>query len=122
VNKAFCSFVARLNQGLQRQVPSLKVPNFRYALPILNILIDEGYVRYYTISNKLLIVYFRTVGGKPILSKITAKSRPSKRSFIRYKQLGKRNFIRLYLIDGCIVTSNEVKSQRRGGVFLMEFL
>lgn len=122
MNRVFCSFTAQLKQAVQGQSPSFRVRPSRYVLQVLDILVAEGYVRYYAQQQGLLTVYLRTVAGRLLLSRVEAKSRPSKRQYARYRQVGKRNAIRLFLVEGRIINAGALRATRRGGLFLLEFI
>jgi hypothetical protein len=117
MNRPFCEFVSQLNQALHLQASPARVRKFKYATPVLNILVSEGYACHYSDAGAFFIVYFRKANGR-----LVCKSRPSNRKFVRYRQVGRRNYTRLYPVGNPVVTAQEPITRRKGGIFLMEFI
>ena len=78
MNRSVCNFIAVFNQAITKKSNTFKCKNFRLAFPILDVLVKEGLVQYYTLFDNILHVSLRSTKNGLIVSSITGKSRPSK--------------------------------------------
>ena len=83
MNRSVCNFIAVLNQAIKKKAYSFKCTYFSLAFPILDALIREGFLQYYTRNGDILNVVLRCTKNGPIFSKVVSQSKPSKRIFVR---------------------------------------
>ena len=83
MNRSVCNFIAAFNQAIKKKSKEFKVKYFSLAFPLLNALVKEGFLQYYTLEKDTLRVYLRFNKNGLVVSYIKATSKPSKRAFVR---------------------------------------
>ena len=122
MKKALCNFIAVLNQTVKKNKSSFNFVYFRQAPTLLRALVDAGYVQYYTQIENTLTIHLRISAEGPVLSSIKQKSKPSKKYFVRWKQLKKKNTLTLVLVNSQVMTLSEAITAKKGGISLVEVI
>ena len=122
MNRSVCNFIAILNQAIKKKAYSFRCSYFSLAFPILDALVREGFLQYYTRKGEILQVVLRCNKNGPILSGVTSKSKPSKRVFVRWRELKPKNTIKLLLCGSHVLTATEAFNQKRGGIVILEIV
>ena len=122
MKRPICNFIAILNQTVKKNKGSFNFTYFRQAPALLRALVNAGYVQYYTQSDNRLTVYLRVNSEGPVLSQIKQNSKPSKRVFVRWKQLKKTNALTLVLVGQTLMTSDEAVAAKKGGISIVSVL
>lgn len=121
MTRPICNFLAALNQTIKKNGNKFKVAYFRQSYELLRALIDAGFIQYYTRSGDTLTVYVRVSPNGPILSSVSQFSKPSRKRYIRWKQLKDKTGLQLILSGGFILPYPLAKKRKVGGIALAEF-
>jgi ribosomal protein S8 len=122
MKRTICNFLAILNQTVKKNKNHFNFTYFRQAPALLQALVDAGYVQYYTRSGTQLTIYLRVNSEGPVLSQVKQNSKPSKKIFVRWKQLKKENALTLVLVDQKLMTSDEAILAKKGGISIATIL
>jgi ribosomal protein S8 len=104
-NYLIASFVSSLNIGMIRKLRFIKIIKTQIAIRLLQILYREGVIRTYVIKSDLniILVYFKYTDGNQFCNRLTIVSKPSKRCYMRSKNLSKiysnNSFTGFYIIS-----------------------
>jgi small subunit ribosomal protein S8 len=118
------NFFSNLKNGYLAKKYKITQIKTKQIINILNILIKEGYIKSYQISkknHKIIYVYLKYKNNKNVLEEIKRISRPSKRIYIKRKELlkEKRGFYILSTSLG-ILTDLQAKQFNIGGELICQ--
>jgi small subunit ribosomal protein S8 len=110
---------ARIKNAQQLHNKEVKINQNKIYLPILNILLKEGYIRGFKINNSFTItIFLKYFNEKPVISNLTKVSKPGRRIYISTKTLWKKSqslgVIILSTSKG-IISNNDAKKLNIGG-------
>ena len=120
MRQPICHFVAAFNQALEKKKPSFAFAYFRQFVPLMDALVAEGYVQYYTLEGPRVRVYLRMSQEGPLLSKIRLGSTPGRKKFIGWRQAGGEGACQLVLVGREVYSDLTLSRRRQGGVLLLE--
>nr|YP_009330319.1 30S ribosomal protein S8 [Lambia antarctica]ANN39060.1 30S ribosomal protein S8 [Lambia antarctica] len=102
---------------------SVKLPYLKTSLQLIKILKTEGFIDYFFIENKKIIVILKYLGRqqKPILTNLKRISKPGRRIYVNSKEvpqlLGGLGILILSTSKG-IITNKQAKNLKIGGELL----
>ena len=120
ITDTLSNFFSKLKNGYLSKKYKITQPKSKQVINILNILIKEGFIKSYQISNansKIIFIYLKYKNNQPVLGEIKRISKPSKRIYIKNKDLFKIKKRGFYLISTSfgIITDLQAKNFNLGG-------
>jgi small subunit ribosomal protein S8 len=120
ITDTLSNFFSKIKNGYLAKNYKTTQYKSKQIIKILNILLKEGLIKSYTFSkeNKNIInIYFKYKNNQQVISQIVRISKPSKRVYIKNKDLFKLKKKGLYIISTSygIITDLEAKKLNLGG-------
>lgn len=120
ITDTLSNFFSKIKNGYLAKKYKIKQYKSKQIIKILNILLKEGIIKSYTFSkeNKNIInIFLKYKNNKPMICQIKRISKPSKRVYIKNKDLFKINKKGFYLLSTSfgIITDLEAKKLNLGG-------
>lgn len=82
-------FLSCIRNGFMVSKLEVLVKKSKYILSILNVLLQDGYIRGYTIVDNGIIVFLKYNKGVSVISTLKLVSKPTKRIYMNFKELKK---------------------------------
>ena len=120
MRQPLCHFVSAFNQALEKKRPSFSFAYFRQFVPLMRVLVSEGYVQYYTLEGPRVRVYLRMSQEGPLLSKVRLGSTPGRKKYMGWKESKKGVFCQLALFGSDVQSNLTMPHLRQGGILLLE--
>ena len=120
ITDTLSNFFSKIKNGYLAKNYKITQYKSKQIIKILNIFLKEGLIKSYTISKKnqnIIYIYFKYKNNQSIINKIIRISKPSKRIYIKNKDLfkiKKRGFYILSTSYG-IITDLEARKLNLGG-------
>lgn len=120
ITDTLSNFFSKIKNGyLAKRKTNIQFKS-KQILSILNILLKEGLIKSYKISKKnknIIYIYFKYKNNKPIITQIIRISKPSRRIYIKNKELFYLKKRGIYLISTSfgIFTNQQIKKLNLGG-------
>lgn len=120
ITDTLSNFFSKIKNGYLAKKNKTTQYKSKQIIKILNIFLKEGIIKSYTFNKKnqnIINIYFKYKNNKPIISQIKRISKPSKRIYIKNKDLFKINKKGLFLLSSSfgIITDLEAKKFNIGG-------
>lgn len=120
ITDTLSNFFSKIKNGYLAKNYKITQYKSNQIIKILNILVKEGIIKGYSFSHKdinIINIYLKYKNDKPVISQIKRISKPSKRIYIKNKDLFKIYKRGLYLLSTSqgIVTDLEAKKLNLGG-------
>ena len=120
ITDTLSNFFSKIKNGYLAKKNKTNQFKSKQIINILNILLKEGLIRSYQISKKnknIIYIYFKYKDEKPIIKQIIRISKPSRRIYIKNKDLFHMKKKGIYLISTSlgILTTLQAKKLNIGG-------
>jgi small subunit ribosomal protein S8 len=120
ITDTLSNFFSKLKNGYLSKKYKITQSKSKQILQILNILIQEGLIKSYQISKtnpNIIFIYLKYKNNKAILNEIQRISKPSKRVYIKNKELFKIKKKGFYILSTSfgIITDLQAKKLNLGG-------
>lgn len=120
ITDTLSNFFSKIKNGYLAKKNKIIQFKSKQIINILNILIKEGLIKSYKISKKnknIIYIYFKYKNNKPIIQQITRISKPSRRIYVKNKDLFQIKKKGIYLISTSlgIYTILQAKKLNIGG-------
>jgi small subunit ribosomal protein S8 len=120
ITDTLSNFFSKTKNGYLAKKKKIIQFKSKQIINILNILLKEGLIRSYKISKKnknIIYIYLKYKNNKPILKQISRISKPSRRIYIKNKDLFTLNKKGIYIISTSlgIFTNIQAKKINIGG-------
>lgn len=120
ITDTLSNFFSKIKNGYLAKKYKITQYKSNQIINIINILIKEGLIKSYQISKKnknIIYIYLKYKYNKPIIHKIIKISKPSKRIYIKNKDLFKIKKRGIYIISTSygIITDLQAKKFNLGG-------
>ena len=120
ITDTLSNFFSKIKNGYLAKKNKIIQFKSKQVINILNILIKEGLIKSYKISKKnknIIYIYFKYKNNKPIIQQIIKISKPSRRIYVKNKDLFqiKKNGIYLISTSLGIYTILQAKKLNIGG-------
>jgi ribosomal protein S8 len=96
MNNKLALLVSLIKLNLSKNKLITKVPYSKLNINILKILYNEGYIRGFKVTEKLIYIYLKINNNKPVFKDIVYFSQKNKNNYLSYKKLilffGLKNF------------------------------
>jgi small subunit ribosomal protein S8 len=120
ITDTLSNFFSKIKNGYLAKKNKIIQFKSKQIINILNILIKEGLIKSYKISKKnknIIYIYFKYKNNKPIIQQITRISKPSRRIYVKNKDLFQLKKKGIYLISTSfgIYTILQAKKLNIGG-------
>ena len=120
ITDTLSNFFSKIKNGYLAKKKKIIQFKSKQIINILNILLKEGLIRSYKISKKnknIIYIYFKYKNNKSILKQISRISKPSRRIYIKNKDLFTLNKKGIYILSTSfgIFTNLQAKKINIGG-------
>lgn len=121
ITDTFSNFFSKIKNGYLAKKNKIIQYKSKQIIKILNIFLKEGIIKSYTFNKEnpnIINIYLKYKKNQPVISNIKRISKPSKRIYIKNKDLFKINKKGLFLLStsqGSIITDLEAKKLNLGG-------
>jgi len=119
ITDTLSNFFSKIKNGFLAKKYKITQYKSKQIINILNILIKEGLIKSYKISKKknIIYIYLKYKNNISIISKIIKISKPSKRIYIKNKDLFKNKKKGIYIISTSygVITDLQAKKLNLGG-------
>jgi small subunit ribosomal protein S8 len=120
ITDTLSNFFSKIKNGYLAKKYKITQYKSKQIINILNILIKEGLIKSYKISkkkNNIIYIYFKYKNNESIIKQIIRMSKPSKRFYIKNKDLFKIKKKGIYLISTSygVITDLQAKKLNLGG-------
>jgi small subunit ribosomal protein S8 len=96
MNNKLALLISLIKINLSKNKLIVKVPYSKLNINILKILYNEGYIRGFKVTAKLIYIYLKINNNKPVFRDIIYFSQKNKNNYLSYKKLilffGLKNF------------------------------
>lgn len=117
ITDTLSNLFSKIKNGFLSKKTKIMQQNSKQSINVLNILVDEGFIKTYKINSKNQIeIYLKYKNNKSVINEIKRGSKPGKRLYIKNKDLyiKKQGFYILSTSLG-ILTDLEAKKINVGG-------
>jgi len=120
ITDTLSNFFSKIKNGYLAKKNKTTQHKSKQIIKILNIFLKEGIIKSYTFDKKnqnIINIYFKYKNNQPVICQIKRISKPSKRVYIKNKDLFKINKKGLFLLSSSygIITDLEAKKINTGG-------
>nr|YP_008475353.1 ribosomal protein S8 [Achlya hypogyna]AGS55486.1 ribosomal protein S8 [Achlya hypogyna] len=119
ITDTLSNFFSKIKNGFLAKKYKITQYKSKQVINILNILIKEGLIKSYQISKKknIIYIYLKYKNNISIISQIIRISKPSKRIYIKNKDLFKKKKKGIYIISTSygVITDLQAKKLNLGG-------
>jgi small subunit ribosomal protein S8 len=118
ITDTLSNLFSTIKNGFLSKKTKIIQQNSKQSINILNILVNEGFIKSYKINSKNQIeVYLKYKNNKSVLNEIIRLSKPGRRLYIKNKDLYIKRQGRLYILSTSIgiLTDLEAKKLSVGG-------
>ncbi len=120
ITDTLSNFFSKIKNGYLAKKYKITQYKSKQIINILNVLIKEGLIKSYQISKKnenIIYIYLKYNKNKSVIQQITKISKPSKRIYIKNKELFKIKKRGLYILSTSygVITDIQAKKLNLGG-------
>nr|YP_008475403.1 ribosomal protein S8 [Thraustotheca clavata]AGS55526.1 ribosomal protein S8 [Thraustotheca clavata] len=120
ITDTLSNFFSKIKNGYLAKKYKINQNKSKQVINILNVLIKEGLIKSYQISKKnenIIYIYLKYNKNKAVIQQITKISKPSKRVYIKNKELFKIKKRGLYILSTSygVITDIQAKKLNLGG-------